>query len=312
MKTQPRLLLAALVALSVPLIVHAQSASEDLSLFGQLGQGNAGVTGSQALKDNACVPTSVANGLTYLENYANFTLDEPSPFTATPNSYTAVNNLITAMDTDADGTAYSDKFNGLQTYLSATGANPAPTVSIYGQASPDSKGGVPVVNAGINLQGVNPTVGFLVSALNNHDAVELGLQWGDFSGATFNPDGGHSVTLYSISYDLLTNSGMLGIIDPWGANTVSNNANTSAGDFDLSFTVTNGFMFVSYPTTVADNPGDPVLGSGAGVESGFVIGSGQTARVLNVIAEHVPDGGSTTFLVVLALVPLGWLRRKLA
>jgi hypothetical protein len=311
MKQSIKLTLVAPVVLAVALSAYSQSASEDLSFFGQLGQGNAMVTGTQALRDNACVPTSVANGLTFLENYANFTLDEPSPFTASPNNYTAVNNLIAAMDTDEQGTAYSDKYNGLQTYLSATGANPAPRVSVMGQASPASKGGVPAVNPGINLQGVNPTVSYLVTALDNHDAVELGLQWGSFTGDVFSPDGGHSVTLDSISYTASSNSGMLGIIDPWGANTTANNASSSAGDYEVPFSITNGFMYLTYPLTVADNPADVVPGSNAPTEAGFVIGSGQTARVLNDVVESVPDSGSTIVLMGASLLLMAVLHRGL-
>jgi hypothetical protein len=312
MKTYSRFLCAALVALFAVLDLRAQSASETLSYFGQLGQGNAGVTGSQDLKDNACVPTSVANGLTFLENYANFALDVPSPFTVSPNNYAAVNALVTAMNTDADGTAYSDKFNGLQEYLSDTGANPAPSVYIFGQASPASKGGVPVVNAGINLEGVNPTVNFLLVNLLNNNAIELGLQWGAWDGNTFKPDGGHSVTLDSLRYDAASKSGTLGIIDPWGANTVSNHANTSAGDFDVTFSIVNGFIYITYPLTVADNPADFDLGSDAPKEAGFVIGSGQTARVLNVVVEAVPDSGATALLLGCGLVALYLFRRKMA
>ena len=50
--------------------LYAQTASEDYSIVTQLlGQGNASVNGSQALKNNSCVPTSVANGLSYLNAY---------------------------------------------------------------------------------------------------------------------------------------------------------------------------------------------------------------------------------------------------
>jgi hypothetical protein len=310
MKNYTNVLFAAPAILAAALSASAQSASEDLSFFGQLAQGNTMVAGSQGLRNNACVPTSVANGLSYLQNYANFTLDEPSPFSSNPNSYAAVNSLVAAMDTDASGTSYSDKFNGLQSYLSPAGANPAPNVFISGQASPASKGGVPAVNAGISLQGVNPTVGYLISALNNHDAVELGLQWGSFSGAVFNPNGGHSVTLDSISYDVGTQSGMLGIIDPWGANTISNNAGSSAGDYDISYTITNGFIYVTYPLTVADNPGDVVIGSNSASEAGFVIGSGQTARVLNDVVESVPDGGQTAMMIGVSIAGLAIFRRR--
>jgi hypothetical protein len=311
MNTSPRYVVALLVALVAPQVVKAQSASENINWFGQLGQGNAAVMraaapSQQDIRNNACVPTSVANGLTFLENYANFVLDEPSPFTTSPNTYTQVNNLILAMDTDANGTAYSDKYNGLQSYLSPAGANPAPRVNVFGQASPASKGGVPVVNAGIDLAGVNPTVNFLVAALDGNDAVELGLQWGTYnSDNVFTSKGGHSVTLDSISYNATTNSGMLGIIDPWGSNAIVGNAAASAGDYSVNFTIKNGFIYLTLPLTVAD--GIPNQDVGLGTEAGIVLASGQTARVLNDVVESIPDQGPTCLMLGASLLMLAAL-----
>lgn len=308
MKNSPRPIVASLMALIAVHSINAQNASETLTWFGQLGQGNAAVMRGGApsqldIRNNACVPTSVANGLTFLENYANFGLDEPSPFTTSPNTYTQVNNLILAMDTDADGTAYSDKYNGLQSYLSPAGANPAPHVSIFGQASPASKGGVPAVNAGIDLAGVNPTVDFLVTALDGNDAVELGLQWGSYnSDNVFTSRGGHSVTLDSISYNATTNFGTLGFIDPWGSNAIVANAASAAGDYSVNFTVTNGFIYISYPTTVAD--GIPSQDVGLATEAGIVLATGQKARVLNDLVESIPDGGLTVMMLGASLLVL--------
>ena len=80
--------------------LYAQSASEDYGIVSQLlGQGNAAVNGSQALKNNSCVPTSVANGLSYLDAYQQG-LGNPSPFAFNPNTYTAVNRLQSFMATD--------------------------------------------------------------------------------------------------------------------------------------------------------------------------------------------------------------------
>jgi hypothetical protein len=308
MNTSTRSLVAAFGALIALPLLDAQTASETLSWFGQLGQGNAAVMraaapSQQDIRNNACVPTSVTNGLTFLQNYANFGLDEASPFTTSPNTYTQVNNLIVAMDTDADGTAYSDKYDGLQSHLSAAGANPAPNVRIFGQASPASKGGVPVVNAGIDLAGDNPTVGFLVYCLDNNDAVELGLQWGSYNSSNvFTSKGGHSVTLDSISYSALTNFGTLGFIDPWGSNAIVANAASSAGDYRVNFTIKNGFIYITLPTTVAD--GVPSQDVGLGTEAGTLLAAGQTARVLNDVVEALPDGGMTVMMMGAALVVL--------
>jgi len=58
---------AVLLTLSVASVARAQSGSENLALFGLLGQGNASVNGVQSVKNNSCAPTAVTNGLTYLE-----------------------------------------------------------------------------------------------------------------------------------------------------------------------------------------------------------------------------------------------------
>src|ERR1700743_3604578 len=80
------LVLAAICALAAPSLALAQSGSEDLDDFGFLGQGNAAVNGAQAVKNNSCVPTATANGLSYLENYQ-LGIGNPDPFTVSPNSY---------------------------------------------------------------------------------------------------------------------------------------------------------------------------------------------------------------------------------
>ena len=78
-----------------------------------LGQGNAAVNGSQAVMNNSCVPTSVANGLSYIQAYA-YSTDTPNPFASDPNQYAAVNALQTAMGTTATGTYPGPALTGLQ------------------------------------------------------------------------------------------------------------------------------------------------------------------------------------------------------
>ena len=199
--------------------LHAQTASEDYSIVNTwLGQGNASVNGSQAVQNNSCVPTSTANGLSYLDAYQ-LSLSLPSPFTVSPNSYAAVNALQTQMGTTASGTTTSGELNGLQTYLSApAGANknPAPSVTLGGQASPAEPAAFfgAGLNAGLNLQNANPTAQFLANALTAHDGVQIGILWGTVSDGNFTYDGGHFVSLTSIS--LTGGSGTMGILESLG------------------------------------------------------------------------------------------------
>src|SRR5690242_8534809 len=86
-----------------------QSGSEDSSIFGSRGQGGATYVNnalpnpplgnpspyqpySVAVGPNACVPTSTANGLTYLENYV-VGLGFADPYSTSPNSFAQVDNL---------------------------------------------------------------------------------------------------------------------------------------------------------------------------------------------------------------------------
>ena len=74
--------------------------------------------------NNSCVPTSVANGLSYMQAYA-YSTDTPSPFSSNPNQYAAVNALQTAMGTTASGTYPGPALTGLQSYF--TTVNSVPT-----------------------------------------------------------------------------------------------------------------------------------------------------------------------------------------
>ena len=298
-------LLAAAIALAAGLAVGPAfgniTGTEDLTYFGMLGQGNTGITVSNPdpIQPNACVPTATANGLTYLENYANFVRDEPSPFTVTPNNYAAVNALATAMGTkdtlingnDVGGTQTYPQFNGLQNYLSAGGANPAPSVVISGQISPSETAGflgTGPLQAGMNVANVTPTATFLASALNANDAVEVGIEWGSYSGNVFTASGGaHELTLQSIN--LGTGSGTIGFIDPWG--NASSAGSTAAS---VSATVTlegDGFLYVTYPITWTGGDGDTNPGDAFG-------SGGQTGRIIDAAVQAVPEPTSLALLAI--------------
>jgi len=296
--------LTAVVLCSFASDVRAQSGSETLSDFGYLGQGNAAVNGSQAVMNNSCVPTATANGLSYLENYFNFSLDLPSPFTTSPNNYAAVNSLQGLMGTTALGTTVNGLFNGLQSYLMPGGANPAPTVSISGQYSSTTPGGwfSGGINGGLNVAQASPTASFLANALNANDGVEVGIQWGAYSGNTFTASGGgHMLTLYSINLGV-SGSGTIGFIDPWGTGT-GNNAGTSATVVNATVQLVNGFLYVTYPIDFTGPDPADTTGTDGTTQLGH---NGETGRILvdAVEAAAVPEA-TTTIAGALLLLPLG-------
>ena len=288
------LLGAVLLSLSIASVARAQSGSENTSLFGTLGQLNAGVTVANALniQPNACVPTATANGLAFLENYQ-LSISQPDPLSFSP-TYASVNNLATAMGTynntyyqyynAANNLVYTSKnarndaaaitlgavsvatrsniggtpttwmYNGLQGYLGAGGANPAPTVSISGEIGGATPAGwlQGALNPGMSIaQNTIPTAGYLANALNANVAVELTLEWGVFNGNTWTSQGGHEVTLDAINLGN-NGTGTIQFLDPYGFSPTFMN-----GTLTLN---ADGYLYVTEqtiaPPPADDNPSD--------------------------------------------------------
>ena len=325
-----------LCALSIiPAVARAQVGSETILYFGSIGQGAATVTNTNAaymgvylpnsvpVGPNACVPTSVIGGLTYLEHYQNVTNDT-DPFTVSPNSAAQLNNLATSMSTwnttnttgpnqwtNVGGTSVPSAFNGLQSYLSATGNNPAPQVQISGQVSPANPAGFVAIspvnqtagtyNAGMNIANVTPTATFMANALNANDGVEFGLQWGTYSGTTFTPSGGgHFLTLQAIN--IVSGTGTISFFDPWGVN--ANPPSTTNGFVSATVTTVSGFLYVTYPITWTGGDLDT---SNNASPSEMMGANGQTGRILSVMVESTPEPASG--MISLAAFALLGLRR---
>ena len=151
--------------------------------FGNLDQTSSGVTGSQALRNNSCVPTSVANGLIWLNNF------QPVTNLIIGNGYPTVDSLSTKMGTTTGGTSTTGMVNGTTSYLGATGQNVNPPASVF-----DST--------------LAPTESYLYNSLLNNRATEFWISWVG--------GGAHSVTLTGIQYDDQTNAGFVSFVDPFG------------------------------------------------------------------------------------------------
>ncbi len=166
--TLPQLLAASIAAALVAFAGPASQAQTvagselpDLNDFGTLDQNHAGITVTNTLNvaPQACAPTSVVNGLIFLENRQDedpFQNYDPSAGFAQASK--ADNNLATAMGTtnvpttnsgDVGGTSFgttgpytgsdgntttvvTGMAPGLTNYISAGGANPAPNLRIVG------------------------------------------------------------------------------------------------------------------------------------------------------------------------------------
>jgi hypothetical protein len=269
--------------------LNAQVASENYAslLSAYLGQGSA--NGSQAVKNNSCVPTSTANGLSFLEFYQ-ISVGNPDPFAFSPNTIATVNSLQTLMGTTAAGTTAAGAISGLNTYLSSPTGDPAPSV--------------------VTSQTFNPSALFLGNALSLNNAVQLGILWGSITGGTFTPvngGGGHFVSLTAMN--LLGGAGTMTILDPWG-NVSGNNAGTE-GDFvslNVSTVNLNGVGAVLQVTWTTNAPEDTTAIDGTGPTS--FGGPGATGYIAVDDLEAVPEPATMALMGAGALAVLARRRCK--
>jgi hypothetical protein len=255
-------------------------ATENVANFGTFSQLNSGVTGSNALRGQSCVPTSVANGLAFLNNtYGVPGLMQPG--------YGTVNTLSTDMGTTAaNGTTFQQLITGLGTYIGPTGQNVSPPVNIVGGQAATGFGAT-----GPNIQNnTNPTASQFFSWLSAGDAVEIGFTWTN--------GGGHFVTHYGIDINTIgntpTGTGTISFLDPFGG--TAGNANASAVNIvNASYTTVGGQLSFTYNGGAANNGADPD-NSGATPSSGGII--------VVAAAEAVPEPASVV-LVLSSIVPIG-------
>jgi hypothetical protein len=255
-----------------------------------IGQGSA--QGGLAFANNSCVPTSTANGLSFLEQYAVQVLGIPDPFTTSPNTIAAVNALQTAQSVTARGTSAANALAGLNAYLSPTGSNPAPSV--------------------VTSQTFNPSADSLGNALNANNAIQLGVLWGNIAGGTFTAiqgGGGHFVSLTAM---YLTNGvGFMTILDPWGS-LGATNADTEAAYVTLAVQTVNlasvGNVLQVTWTTNAPQDNFNTDGTDPSDFGGFG-GAGATGYIAVDNIEMVPEPTAVALLTGGGLT-LFWIRRR--
>ena len=269
-------------------VANAQIFSDTESgTFGNLDQNNPIVTPAN-VQNVACVPTSVANGLTWLEN----TYSVPNLLQSSPeeSGYPTVNTLITDMGTTTAGTYFTNEVPGLATYLGPSGQNVASQVSFSGQAL----GGV----AGYNqIQNSFPTAMYLYNALVANDAVEFWINWYNPTTQKYAP-GSHSVTLTGITYNSNTGNGSLSFIDPFG--TGSGAVTIANATFQTITSGTTSFLFINggYNGGAANNGLDP---------DNSILSS--VGAITTDLIEAVPEPGFGSF-ACLSLLMLGIFRLR--
>lgn len=283
---------AILSILAMALVAQAQqSASEPLADFGSLGQGNAGITVVNGLniQPNACAPTAVANGLTFLQNYFAAPI-----FSQNVNSYATVNSLATAMQTANNNYwVYRQTGSGQLGYVNANAGGLPPNYPNYtyvrtlsnvgGTTAPNIYSGVSTYLSTVNPTGGGPSVSYgqdttvtakgLYTDLKADDAVELGISWGtnNAQNKVVASGGGHFVTLQSITINAAGNAGKMNIIDPWGATTGAGGPGSAANLVSLTYTVQNGVMAI---TGTFGDDGDTITAAAGNNAPGFAYGLG--------------------------------------
>ena len=261
-------------------VANAQIFSDTESgTFGNLDQNNPLVTPAN-VQGTACVPTSVANGLTWLEN----TYSVPNLLQSSPeeSGYPTVNTLITDMGTTTNGTTFANEVAGLSTYLGPTGQNVASQVSFSGQIS----GGVGGFN---QIQNSYPTAMYLYNSLVANDAVEFWINW--YNPTTGKYNGAHSLTLTGITYNAGTGNGNLSFIDPFGtgagAVTIANATFQTITSGATSFLYING----GYTGGAANNGLDP--------DNTF---RSSVGAITTDLVEAVPEPGFGSFACLFLLM----------
>jgi len=222
----------------------------------------------------------------------------------------------------AYGTTYSGMINGLSSYIGAGGANPAPDVSIVGgQYAPNKAYGPTPTQATINTYvpsgfiggavpagpyaNVAPTAQWMATELQNSAAVELGIQWGSYSGNNFIPaGGGHAVTLDYINFNPTLGFGTIDFLD---SDTLAAGAYQETGTIALI----NGYLELTYATTVSGTPSDPLDYLSQPIRGDALAGGGEQGRLIIDLAENVPDGGLTALMLGTVVAGLGAFSHRL-
>ena len=247
--------------------------------FGNLDQNNPLVTPA-IVQSQACVPTSVANGLVWLDN----TYNVPNLILSSPEegAYPTVNALITDMGTTTNGTTFQNEVSGLSTYIGPTGQNVSPPVTIAGGQVSGGVGGF------AQIQNSIPTAIYLYNMLAAGDAVEFWINW--YNSATQKYDGAHSLTLTGITYNDLTQAGSLSFIDPFG--TGSGAVTIASAAFQ---TIAGGYLFINggYNGGAAANGADP--------DNTFASSQG---AIITDLVEAVPEP-ATLALMTVGVIALG-------
>jgi hypothetical protein len=220
------------------------------------------------------------------------------------------------------GTLVNSMYNGLASYLSATGKNPAPTVVITGQQQPSgvpgnwyATSGKPPAVTPIEPKGVveeTPTAAYLAEALDKNAGVEIMVQWGTYATkgglpvGPFTPLGGaHELTLDYISLNTTTDMGTIGYLNPEPTTTA-----TAAKAFTSKLTLApGGYLYFSIPGSTTDVKFGGFPGAGGDPSGRITSDMVESLPAQNLGAPSVPDSEATLLILGLSIAGLAAFRR---
>lgn len=195
-------LLSSLLALGLTIAgVQAQSVLIDITKYGWMDQYSMN-TRHNLVGNDACVPTSTTNALTFLQNFYPAIYDT----TLSGSGYTAWqstdDSLISYMGTQANVGTYDTQFvYGLQNYLTNINAAPVYMSGVFF----DAGWGGSYPKPAFITEG-HPTISFLLDALGVNSALITTISY--FGG------GGHGILVNGVTWDSISNTGTLAFVDP--------------------------------------------------------------------------------------------------
>lgn len=179
----------------------AQSVLIDVSDYGWMDQYSMNRR-HNLVGNDACVPTSTTNALTFLQNFYPTIYGTNLSGVGYTEWEDTDSALIGFMGTTAGNGTYDPQFvYGLQSYLTSINAPPVFLDGIFAGAGWGGSYPKPAfVDEG------HPTTGFLFDSLSSNSALVTTI--------SYTNGGGHGILVNGLSWDSLTNTGTLYFIDP--------------------------------------------------------------------------------------------------
>ncbi len=207
------ILVGSIVFLGIVSPVEGQTDIIPVADYGYLDQYNLNVV-NNFVGDEACVPTSTTNALTYLQNTNPGIFGTALTGTTYASWQATDQTLIGILGTTAgsNGGTYDYRIpSGINQYLSSLPTNYSSNISMTGQFK--DAGWTPPYTKPSYIQNKIPTPTFFYNALVSNAAVIMSITYSTSNG-TYDNDGGHELLVNGISWNTTTETGTIFFVDP--------------------------------------------------------------------------------------------------